>query len=207
VEIVMSSRNPELQRFIERTHAAIVARVTAAEPAGVACRRIFAALETPTAQHAPRRLDPPPAWAHLSRALNGAAAAPAPAAALAEAFAVIEPRLCWQRRAGAERVPGNFADGHTNAIIVGDGGLEQRHDVRIGVSLMAPNVQYPDHSHPPEELYAVLSPGAWRQEARPWHEPGLGGVVYNHPNVVHAMRSTHAPLFAIWCLWSDARNS
>jgi hypothetical protein len=58
------------------------------------------------------------------------------------------------------------------------------------------------HRHPPEELYAVLSPGSWRQDAKPWHEPGLGGVVYNHPNVVHAMRSTEAPLLAVWCLWT-----
>jgi hypothetical protein len=48
----------------------------------------------------------------------------------------------------------------------------------------------------------VLSPGSWRQDAKPWHEPGLGGVVYNHPNVVHAMRSTEAPLLAVWCLWT-----
>lgn len=202
----MSTRSPELQRFIERTHAVIAGRVAAGEPADAARRRIFAALEAPAAQHAPRRLEPPPAWAYLSRALDGASAAPAPAAALAEAFAAIEPQLCWQRRPGAERVSGNFADGHTNATIVGDGGLEQRDDVRIGVSLMAPHVQYPDHRHPPEELYAVLSPGSWRQEARPWHEPGLGGVVYNHPDVVHAMRSTDVPLLAVWCLWSGARE-
>jgi hypothetical protein len=202
----MSARSPEFQHFIACAHAAIAARVTAGEPPDAACRRIFTALETPAAQHAPRRLEPPPAWAYLSHALDGAASAPAPAAALAEAFAAIEPQLCWQRRPGAERVPGNFADGHTNATIVGDGGLEQRGDVRIGVSLMAPHVTYPDHRHPPEELYAVLSPGSWRQEARPWHEPGPGGVVYNHPDVIHAMRSTHVPLFAIWCLWSGARD-
>ena len=128
--------------------------------------------------------------------------APGPAGVLADAFRAIEPQLCWQRRPGAENVPGNFADGHANATIVGDGGLEVRGDVRIGVSLLAPHITYPDHRHPPEELYAVLSPGSWRQDAKPWHEPGPGGVVYNHPNVVHAMRSTSAPLLAVWCLWT-----
>lgn len=203
----MAFRTAKLQRFIDATYNAIATRVKPGEPAEAACRRIFTALETFQAQHTPRRSEPPPACAHLHRALGAAAASPAPAAALAETLAAIEPQLCWQRRPGAERVPGNFADGHANAIIIGDGGLELRGDVRIGVSLLAPQITYPDHRHPPEELYAVLSPGSWRQDTRPWHEPGPGGVVYNSPNVVHAMQSTNSPLLAIWCLWTGAREA
>ncbi len=200
----MRARTAQLQSFIDATHKAIAARVKPGEPAEAACKRIFKALETGEGQNAPRRGEPPRAWAHLQDALKAAEASPGPAAALADAFGAIEPQLCWQRRPGAENVPGNFADGHTNATIVGDGGLEVRGDVRIGVSLLAPHVTYPDHRHPPEELYAVLSPGSWRQDAKPWHEPGPGGVVYNHPNVVHAMRSTEVPLLAVWCLWTGA---
>ena len=198
----MPARTAQLQTFIDAAHNVISAHVEPGTSADAACRRIFKALETSQTQNAPHRLEPPRAWTHLRGALDAAASSTGPAAALANAFGAIEPELCWQRRPGAENVPGNFADGHTNATIVGDGGLEVRGDVRIGVSLLAPHVTYPDHRHPPEELYAVLSPGSWRQDAKPWHEPGLGGVVYNHPNVVHAMRSTEAPLLAVWCLWT-----
>ena len=200
----MPARSTELQHFINATHRAITPRVNPGEPAGAACERIFTALATAGAQHAPRRPEPPPARKHLDDALDAARAAPPSAAALAEAFAAIEPQLCWLRRAGAEKLPGNFANGHANATIVGDGGLELRDDVRIGVSLLAPQVTYPDHRHPPEELYVALSAGSWRQDLNPWHEPGPGGVVYNQPNVVHAMRSTSSPLLAIWCLWAGA---
>lgn len=199
----MPARATHLQHFIEAAHNAIAARVKPGEPAGAACRRIFMALETGHARQAPHRPEPPRAWTHLQGALAAASSA-GPAAALANALAAIEPQLCWQRRPGAEDVPGNFVDGHANATIVGEGGLEVRGDVRVGVSLLAPHVTYPDHRHPPEELYAVLSPGFWRQDAKPWHEPGPGGVVYNHPNVVHAMRSTSTPLLAVWCLWTGA---
>lgn len=199
----MPARATHLQHFIEAAHNAIAARVKPGEPAGAACRRIFMALETGHARQAPHRPEPPRAWTHLQGALAAASSA-GPAAALADALAAIEPQLCWQRRPGAEDVPGNFVDGHANATIVGEGGLEVRGDVRVGVSLLAPHVTYPDHRHPPEELYAVLSPGFWRQDAKPWHEPGPGGVVYNHPNVVHAMRSTSTPLLAVWCLWTGA---
>jgi len=70
---------------------------------------------------------------------------------------------------GSQTCPGSeahgeqFLDGHANATIAGPEGLEIRRDVHIGVSLKAPNVRYPDHHHPPEEIYVVLSDGQWRQ--------------------------------------------
>ena len=61
-------------------------------------------------------------------------------------------------------------------------------------------MRYPDHHHPPPEVYLSLTPGSWWKEGRSWTEPGIGGTVYNEPNVVHAMRSHGTPLFAFWCL-------
>jgi hypothetical protein len=79
--------------------------------------------------------------------------------------------------------------------------LEQRDDLVIGVSLMAPQVRYPDHDHSPEEVYLVLSPGRFRQGESDWFEPGIGGTFYNTPHIVHAMASGDAPLLALWYLW------
>ena len=92
--------------------------------------------------------------------------------------------------------------GHANAQVIGPAGLGHSERVRIGASLVAPGITYPDHRHPPEEVYLVLSPGEWRQNASPWHAPGIGGLVYNPPDIVHAMRAAPvAPLLAIWCPW------
>ena len=52
----------------------------------------------------------------------------------------------------------------------------------------------------PEEIYLVLSGGAWWQAGAAWHEPGRGGIVHNPPGILHAMRGTHVPLLAIWFL-------
>jgi hypothetical protein len=126
---------------------------------------------------------------------------------LADAFGVIEPQLNWKVRTGAVTQGEGFLNGHANASITGSEGLEIRSDVWIGVSLLAPHTQYPDHRHPPEEIYVVLSPGQWRQASEPWHEPGVGGLVYNPSNVVHAMRSAERPLLALWFLWTGPNNS
>ena len=122
-----------------------------------------------------------------------------PVAALARSLAAIAPRLGWFTRP-AENLP-DFSNGHANAHIIGPRGLEARDDVYVGVTLMAPAVQYPEHRHPPEEVYVAMSEGEWRQDKGPWHAPGYGGLVYNPSNTRHAMRAGSRPLLAMWCLW------
>ena len=168
---------------------------------------MFTALRTPSAQRGRPGKARLPVCRHLPTALEHASHQPGPVGALAEAFAVIEPQLNWKVRPGAETQGEQFLNGHANATITGPEGLETRRDVWIGVSFMAPHTKYPDHRHPPEEIYVVLSDGQWRQASNPWHEPGIGGLVYNPPNIVHAMRSTERPLLALWFLWTAQSNA
>lgn len=140
-----------------------------------------------------------PACQHLEDALDAARGSTGRIPELADAFAGLAPRLNWTRRPGASA--GAFFDGHANALLVGPRGLERRDDVMVGASLVAPGVRYPDHQHPPEEIYVVLTPGEWRQEGMLWHQPGPGGVVHNPPGIVHAMRAGSVPLLALWFLW------
>ena len=109
--------------------------------------------------------------------------------------------LPWYQRPVANNP--EFMAGHVNAQIIGPDGLEVRHDLIVGVTLMRPHIDYPDHQHEPEELYLVLSEGNWCQKNTPWHTPGLGGLVYNPSNVFHGMKSLNTPLIALWCLPLD----
>ena len=96
------------------------------------------------------------AGAPLSRTCARTRPGGASAGAPAEAFAALEPELGWIRRAGSAAYGPVFHDGHANAIIVAPEGLERRGDVPIGVSVVAPNVRYVDHRHPPEEVHLVM---------------------------------------------------
>lgn len=197
----MEKRHPNLQDFLDSVHHALASEgtVDAAKPS---VARIFKALETslPTSEKKGERL---PVCAHLDDALRTVQAAPAPLARVADAFAKLEPHLTWRRRMGGPTASENFDDGHANTMIAGPGAFEERDDLWIGATLMAPHVRYPDHTHEPEETYLVLSCGEFRQGDTPWFEPGIGGTLFNVPNIKHTMRSGEAPLFAIWCLWVD----
>lgn len=194
-------RDPALQRFTDAVLAPYRARTPGPE-ASASLDRIAAALATP----APRRARPGsqlPVCTHLGAAL-AVETGDADLDRLIDAFRAIEADLEWRCRASFdETASANFPDGHANAMILGPAGLENRTDVWLGVSLLAPSVRYPDHAHAPEETYLVLSDGEFRQGDGDWFTPGVGGSFYNPPWIKHAMRSGSAPLFAFWALFPE----
>ncbi|MDE3176499.1 MAG: transcriptional regulator [Pseudomonadota bacterium] len=193
----MTQRSAELQSFLDSLQSGFATSERPPEVAAVA-ETLFCALARPAPPIAPA-----PARLPVCDCLPAALAiAGTTSPALAAAFAAIEPQLRWAVRASGGRfASANWPEGHANATIVGpEHGLEGRRDVAIGVSLLAPHVRYPDHSHAPEEIYLLLTPGRFRHGVSDWFEPGAGGTLHNIPDITHAMASQAAPLLAIWCL-------
>jgi hypothetical protein len=129
-----------------------------------------------------------------------AAAADTQRAQVGVALGAIASGLRWTRRSSADPSEPVFWNGHANAMIMGPGGIEERDDLWIGVTLMAPDITYVDHDHPPEEVYLSLSPGQWWNAEMDWTDPGMTGLIYNPPGIRHAMRSGAKPFLALWFL-------
>lgn len=198
----MQTRSHVLQAFLDATREALTARIEPGTPEASAMHRVTAALEASVGKQVPPRSRSLPACAHLEAVIAGAVRGPADVARVANALRPLVPSLHWKPKSSADPA---FAAGHANTTLLGPypEALERRDDVWVGLSLLAPEITYPDHSHPPEEVYLALSRGYWRQQTRPWHEPGPGGVVYNPRGITHAMRSGAEPFLAIWCLPID----
>lgn len=196
------TRSAALQDFLDAVLAAFAAR--ARDPqARASISRIAALLETarPERPDIGKRL--PVCDQHLGEALAVVTGDPALDTVI-ERFKVLEPSLGWKLRPTHDGTASeNFLEGHANTMIVGPGALEDRRDVWIGATLMAPNVRYPDHDHAPEETYLVLSEGEFMHGDSGWFSPGVGGSFYNVPGIRHAMRSGDKPLFAFWALLPD----
>ena len=197
-------RPDTLARFIDATREAAVASTEPDSDAAVMIERIFAALKAPSSIIETPASEALPAYNHLPDALSNATRGSSAIRTLSEALGGLAPELSWQRRVNAETQGERFYNGHANTIVVGPDGLEQRSDILIGVSLVAPDVWYPEHNHPPEEVYVVMSEGEWYREEAGWYTPGMGSVVYHQPWITHAMRSGSRPLLAVWCLWTGA---
>ncbi|PRH89515.1 transcriptional regulator [Labrys okinawensis] len=199
----MTQRSTTLQNFVDAAREAF-GQFAQDPDARRSIGEIFTALEEAKKARsgAGVRL---PACGHLDQALR-IDTGHATLARLLDSFKAVEPFLQWRRRPNNDgTASANFADGHANAMLLGPGGLEERGDVWLGVSLMAPKVRYPDHDHAPEEVYLVLSDGEFRQGEGDWFAPGVGGSFYNKPGIRHAMRSLETPLFAFWALRADTQ--
>ncbi|MEH6630303.1 MAG: dimethylsulfonioproprionate lyase family protein [Halopseudomonas aestusnigri] len=194
-------RLPTLQHLIDLLRDTFEAEVQPSEDVSRVSKTIFSALERKigvVGNPEPRRLE---ACSYIESALDTMRLGPPSLNRIAGALLAIEPKLKWYRPTILNRPTDDGYDSIVNAILIGPNGLEQRDDVMIGLTIMGPQTLYPNHQHLPEEIYRVLSEGEWRQNDGPWHEPGLGGTVYNLSNIVHAFRSKSRPLCAIWCLW------
>lgn len=199
------TRPAPLQRLVDVVLPAMKAR--APEPAAaISLDRIAAALTlVADGGNAPASLPVVASWFKV------ALAQPTQAADLDAVLAALNdlaPSICWRTSGREGEASPGFDQNHANAMLIGPGGIEHRHDVWLGLSLLAPATRYPDHQHKPEETYLVLSPGQFRNHIGPdWFSPGMGGSFYNPPDVVHAMKSAEdAPLLAIWALYPD-RNA
>lgn len=127
-----------------------------------------------------------------------AAAAP-PIRPVCDALARLVPHLNWTSREVSDpTASADFSSRHANAVVLGASGYERSDDFTIGVSIAAPGAVYPIHSHPPEELYLILTESAFYNTGKPWAEHSPGQTFYNEPGIFHAMRAETRPMLAIW---------
>jgi len=186
----MASRNPNLQAALDLLCRSVAADAARSPDTERVLRIVEDRLRSvPEVQPAPEQVRFP-SCDLLDEVL-------VPPTALNAALAAISSDLTWYRRPGGDD---RFQQSHANTMLVGPNGLESREDLWIGATLMAPNTEYPVHHHPPEEIYLVLSEGDWWRDGTGWFTPGVGGTLYNQPDVRHAMRSHGRPLFALWAL-------
>lgn len=190
-------RSPQLQAFLDAAATALRKRV-ADDTSRASVGRILKAAETVGSKGAPPLQLPVCGW--FAPATARTPVEP-DLAKLVETLRDLFPFMVWRTRTGDSTASAGFAEGHANAMLLGPGGIEDRRDVWIGLSLLAPHIRYPDHQHRPEETYLVLSPGLFRTGSEDWFEPSIGGSFYNPPNQLHSMKSGAEPLLALWALW------
>ncbi len=125
-----------------------------------------------------------------------------PLAAIAEAFAAIESQADWLQNPNysvASLGPG-YVDRYGYVELVGPGRPVESADLLVGLLLLGPDMHYPDHAHPAEEIYHVVAGEAdWWREDEGWRRKGPGTLIHHAPMVRHAMRTAGEPLLALYC--------
>jgi len=193
-----TNRTSDIQLFLDMICVVISSNPLLPSPFKGAVRSLVPKLNCPSIKEPLVITKKPPVTKFLANSIELAEKNLETMLKLIIAFKLLSPYLNWYCR--QENSSPLFMGSHGNAQILGPLGLAIRTDVSVGVSLLAPNTQYPVHQHLPEEIYIVMSEGEWKQEDKEWSRPGYGGLLYNPSNVSHSMRSTKTPLLAVWCL-------
>jgi len=82
---------------------------------------------------------------------------------------------------------------------IGPDGRLKHKEVILGLFLLGPNVTYPEHAHPAEEFYIVLTGNPeFNIGDKGFEQQDAGAVVLHHTNISHAIRTASEPFFAIF---------
>ena len=111
----------------------------------------------------------------------------------------ISEKLVW--REASRGVPDFFKGGYAFAEIIGEKGLIVSENIRIGLFLQKPQVNYPLHAHEAEELYIILSGNArWKIDDKMFNV--IPGTIIKHQSCQdHATFTEEETLFALW-IWT-----
>ena len=104
--------------------------------------------------------------------------------------------LPWRE---SHRMPGQ---GHEAALCTLDE-LFAFEELNSGLLWLEPGITYPEHSHPPPELYFTLSgTGEWKYGGSDqYRRVSAGNLLYNNPLDHHGVRAGDTPLLALYLLW------
>ena len=145
-----------------------------------------------------------PVCAHLPAALG--AMATGPLRALEPAFTALARAGRWAQNANYRAAPphATFLGNYASLELAGLSGPLPSERVAIGVILLGPNLDYPSHVHPAEEVYHVLSGRAgWWMTGIPWRDLPAGTCIHHPSGIEHAMRTGPDPLLALYSWTGD----
>lgn len=144
-----------------------------------------------------------PVLRHLPTALDLA-----PRGVLVDALDVVMERASWTQTASYVRDPPGpgFLDGYAHTTIAGppdgEGEGAASGPAALGALLLGPDVDYPRHHHPAEEVYLPLTHAWWVHDVDDdlVHVPA-GTLIHHAPGQPHGMRTGGTPLLALY-LWT-----
>jgi len=93
-------------------------------------------------------------------------------------------------------------DGGTGVALLDFGECLDLGTLTVGAMAVGPDNAYPEHDHPPLEMYLVLGGTAWWRHggADDYVERRAGDLVINHPNDRHGVRTGEDALLAVYVL-------
>lgn len=127
-------------------------------------------------------------------------------AELQEQIIASAPFMKWRQIYGNDQ-HNKFMDRLGCYAIIGEGGPFASDEMRLFIIYMPPNLYYPWHIHPAEELYMVISGHAvFKREGCPDESLTEGQSMFHESNQPHAMETSDTPMLSL-VAWRNHLNT
>ncbi|KSV60995.1 hypothetical protein N185_37650 [Sinorhizobium sp. GW3] len=143
---------------------------------------------------------------HLDTALEAASVVEGPLAAVVSCLGELHSNLCWYRGETGPYASVNFVQDHAHSLLVGQGGIEERDDIELGLTVMGPFSRSPDHRRELPVAYLALSRGEVQVGDNDWASYFPGEIFFADEGDHVAMRCTRSPLLLLWCQRTQRRQ-
>ena len=88
----------------------------------------------------------------------------------------------------------SFLPSLANGEGIGPDGRLQHNEIILGLFLLGPHTTYPEHAHPAEEFYLVLSGNPeFKVGSNNFELQEAGSIALHHSNISHAIRTASEP--------------
>lgn len=131
-------------------------------------------------------------------------------AELAAAIAAVAEEFHWLQSSASmgEILGSEFIGNHGWTQIIGPHGFFAGNDFRLGLFLLGPRLDYPDHFHPAPELYWPLTgPASWSKGSGAFCTQQAGTIIWHPSMIMHATRTSDIPLLAVYSWTRDTSVS
>ncbi len=126
---------------------------------------------------------------------------------ISRALTMLLPYLAWVQNPNYTqgKMPVTFLENYGYADIISRRGLIFDAEFALGFLVLGPNVEYPPHGHPAEELYFTVSGSAqwWQTGSKRWTTRKAGSFVHHLPGVAHATRTGRQPICLLYAWWGE----
>jgi len=122
-----------------------------------------------------------------------------PVGQLAEALKGLVSKLDWYKGKIGPFASINFQQGHAHAILIGPTGLEERSDVRLGLTVLAPYTRFPDHEQTHPRVIIPMGRGEFQTATDSWETVEAASGIFYASGQTFAMRAASRPLLFAWC--------
>ncbi len=120
---------------------------------------------------------------------------------LVAALSRVMPDLRWRQTYSRAQVGARFLANYAWTEFLGPAAPVRCSRLSAGLLLLGPEIHYPGHRHPAEEIYVPLAGTAeWQRGREPWTVRPPGSAVLHESGAIHAMRTASEPLLALY-LW------